>query len=460
MKKIRYILVALFALIALTESKAQTSQSSYFLDGAFYNYKLNPAMEAERGYFSLLLGNTSFGTKGNVGVSTFLYPYEGDKLTTFMSGTVDADEFLSKLDNDARMGLNYDMTLAAFGFRAFGGFLSCDLSFHSSSATIIPKGMFEFAKKGLQENSYSLSGLAINTMNYASFNLGYSREIINGLRVGANLKYLAGLAHADLTVTKFDVEIGEDKWLIQSQIDGQAAMCFDTSSEVDEEGNVTGFEVGSFTGPKSSGFGMDLGVEYDLDQFVPGLKLSASVVDMGFIKWKSMSKIQSSGKKVEFDGFEEIDYNDMEASVSDELDQLGEDFMEMFEFKSSEKKSAKTSLNTTMHIGAQYSMPFYKPLSVGALYSQRFSDFDCHRWIQARGYVNIAPTGWFSASVNYGYSTYGPCLGWMLNFHPVGVNFFIGSDYMVTKMTPQGIPLNDLNTHFTMGLSIAVGKKK
>ena len=190
------------------------------------------------------------------------------------------------------------------------------------------------------------------------------------------------------------------------------------------------------------------------------MKLSASVLDLGFIKWKSMVKVQSNDAKVEYTGFDEIGYDELEDRFDQELDRLADDLKKMVKIKHETTEVAKTSLNTTMHIGAQYSMPFYKPLSVAALYSQRFSMYECNKWYQVRGYVNVAPTGWFAASVNYGYSTHGQCLGWMLNFHPVGINFFIGSDYMMTKVTPQFVPLNDMNSHFTMGLSFAVGKKK
>lgn len=459
MKNIKYILAAIVAFCLFAESKAQTALSSYFLEGSYYNYKLNPAMKAERGYFSLFLGNMSLGTKGNVGVSTFLYPYKGNQLTTFMSGTVDADEFLSKLNKKNRFGLNYDMTLAACGFRAWGGYVSIDVSVHSSMSAVIPKGLFEFAKKGFQENSYSVSGMAMNTMNYASTTVGYSREIIKGLRVGGNLKYIMGLAHADLTVEKLNFEMSEDKWLIESKIKGEAAFMSKVETAVDENGNITNVSVANFS-PSTFGLGLDLGAVYDLNKYVPGLKVSASVMDIGFINWGSMIGLENAGGKVEFTGFNELDYNNIDASVDEELEQLGEDLASMFEFKSTKSKSSTRSLNTTMHIGAEYSMPFYKPLSVGALYSQRFSPFESNRWIQGRAYVNVAPTGWFSASINGGYTTYGPCLGWMLNFHPLGVNFFLGSDFMVTKVTPQMIPLNNLNSHFTMGLSIALGKKK
>ena len=63
MKKIRNIVAAFLVIVCTQTSVAQTALSSYFMDGMLYNSKLNPAMKAERGYLSLLLGNTSLGTK-------------------------------------------------------------------------------------------------------------------------------------------------------------------------------------------------------------------------------------------------------------------------------------------------------------------------------------------------------------------------------------------------------------
>lgn len=459
MKKFSYILIAIFAFAVSLQSKAQTSASSYFIDGAYYNYKLNPAMKAERGFFSILVGNLSVGTKGNAGVSTFLYPKD-DKLTTFMSGSVDADEFLSKLDKDFKMALDYDMTLLAAGWRAFGGYMTFDVSLRSSSSALIPKGFFEFAKRGLQKDSYDIAGVALNSLNYASVGLGYSHEIIEGLRFGANAKYLLGLVHADLRFHKLNFETNNERCLVESHAIGQVGIFCEPEVKLDDDGNITGINLGDMESPQASGFGIDLGVEYDLDKYVPGLKVSASVLDLGFIKWKSMVKAHSAGTKVEYNGLNEIEYDQFDERLDEELDRLADDFAELAKLKYDGTEVAKTSLNTTMHIGAQYSMPFYKPLSVAALYSQRFSKYECNKWYQVRGYVNVAPTGWFAASVNYGYSTHGQCLGWMLNFHPAGINFFIGSDYMITKVTPQYAPLNDMNSHVTMGLSFAIGKKK
>lgn len=68
MKKIKYIAMLLCAMFTL-EGAAQTAKSAYFLDGAYHNYHMNPAMKPERGFFAVGIGNLGFGTQGNVGRS-------------------------------------------------------------------------------------------------------------------------------------------------------------------------------------------------------------------------------------------------------------------------------------------------------------------------------------------------------------------------------------------------------
>lgn len=459
MKKLRSIIVVLLLLAVPSISMAQSAVSSYFLDGMLFNNKLNPAMKAERGYLSLLVGNMSVQTKGNVGLSTFLYPREGNKLATFMSGSVSAEEFLKKMPNDARLGFALDESLFSTGFRMFGGYFSLGVSLHSSMSLSIPRGFFEFAKLGLKNNHYSFSGLNLHTMNYAAATIGYSYPIVKGLRLGVNFKYLLGLAHADLFVDKLNVELSGDRWMAESHASVQAALFCEARAAVDEDGIINGIEFGQLK-PTAHGFGFDIGLVYDMDSIVPGLTLSASVLDLGYIKWPHMMKGQSTDAKVEFNGFEELDYNDMESSVEKEMEQLGEDAAEMVEFNYDGIKPERTRLNTTMYVGAEYNMPFYKPLSVGVLYGQCFSPFESNKWYNVRGYLNISPLKWLEASVNYGYGTYGTSFGWMFNFHPVGFSFFIGSDYMVTKVNPQYIPVDDLNAHLIFGINFPIGKRK
>ena len=146
MKNIRYTIAVIFVFACLCPGIAQTTVSSYFLDGTFHNSRINPAMKAERAYFSIMTGNYSMRTKGNVGISDFLYTRGDNELTTFMSGSVGADEFLGKLPSVSRIGFGFDESIFSGGFRAFGGYATFGLSMHSATMLSLPKELFVFAK--------------------------------------------------------------------------------------------------------------------------------------------------------------------------------------------------------------------------------------------------------------------------------------------------------------------------
>ena len=436
---------------------AQTAKSAYFMDGTFHNFRINPAMKAERGFFSLALGNMSIATNGNVGVSHFLYP-DGDQLTTFMSGKVDQDEFLGRLPEYARLGMNFDETLFGLGFRLLGGYTSFSVSVHSNTSMALPKGFFEFAKKGLQDQHYNFSGINMHSMNYAAATLGYSREVYKGLRVGVNLKYLIGLAYTDFTFDRFNIELSEDRWRIEGHAQAQAALGSEVYFE-DEDASLDALRMGPLASA-AKGFAVDLGVVYDMKEFVPGLTVSASIVDLGSINWQYMMSIENNGEPICWEGLKDANIDNMGTALEEELEKLGEKAEKIMDLEVNDIHSESTKLGATMYVGAEYNMPFYKPLSVAMLYGKRFSPYAYSGWDDIRGFVNIAPLKWFEASANVGYSTFGTSLGWMLNFHPAGINFFVGSDYMITKVTPQFIPVNNLNSHVTLGVNLALGKRK
>lgn len=459
MKHIKYIATALTIAFSAANAQAQTAKSAYFMEGTFHNTMLNPAMKPERNFISFpAFGNMGLSVNSNAGLTDFLYPHGNNELVTFMHSSVDANDFLSGLPSTTKIGMNLDMTLFALGFKAWGGYNTFNVTLRSQTNVKLPKGLFEFMKLGLSRDHYSFSGIGVNSMNYAALSIGHSREVIKNLRVGANLKYLIGLGYADFNVDKMNLTLQNDVWEAQALATGTLATFGEPSWKLDKDGLIEDVDV-ELNGLSSSGFAVDLGATYDCKDFVDGLKLSASVVDLGFIKWKKAIKAKTMDKTVSFDGFHEIDVDDFETTVEDQVDAIVDDAEEMIELHPDGKQavSVNTNLAATMYLGAEYEMPFYKPLSVGVLYSNRFSD--AAGWYDLRGFVNVAPLKWFEASVNCGVSTYGTSLGWMLNFHPAGLSMFVGSDFMITKVTPQFVPTNNLNANFTFGISIPFGSK-
>ena len=224
---------------------------------------------------------------------------------------------------------------------------------------------------------------------------------------------------------------------------------------------MDGFEVHS---PNVGGFGIafDLGATYKMDDFVEGLTLSAAVLDLGFIRWNNALKA-TMAHSYTFAGFKEpvvIDPEDGDVGdLNNQFDQIGDelkDFIKFYEDKSSSGRT--TALAATVNIGAEYALPVYNKLRFGFLSSTYINK--PFTWSEGRFSANIAPVSWFEASVNYAISSFGSSLGWVINFHPNGFNFFIGTDHMITKVTPQFVPVGNANANVSIGFNIVWGKNK
>ena len=64
----------------------------------------------------------------------------------------------------------------------------------------------------------------------------------------------------------------------------------------------------------------------------------------------------------------------------------------------------------------------------------------------------MAPVKIFSADVNVAAGTFGCSFGWLLNLHTTGINFFLGMDHTLGKVTKQFVPLSS-NAQFNMGIN-------
>ena len=450
------------------EASAQHFRSVYFLEGATYSHQNNPAFMPERGYFSIPgLGKINAGVQGNVGLSNFIFPYDDPdgqySTVTFLNSAVTPDQFLSGLSNQNYIELNIDLTPLSFGFYKWGGYNTFDLSLRSHSLFDIPYEFLDFLKTGMDDNdgtSYSISNLRFSSTNYAEVAFGHSRKIDDKLQVGAKFKLLLGIGYADANINQLDLYFSKDKWEITSDASlniGTARGTFQT--EADENGTkITGFDMNS-PGLAGMGAGIDLGATY---QVLDNLIVSAAILDLGFISWKETLQGASINKTFTYDGFDAFKLNtedeDDPQSLGNQISDLTDNLIGLFNLYDGGTLNAKTTmLASTVNIGADYSMPFYDKLSVGILSSTRINKE--YTWSEGRIAANVRPLEWFDFSLNYGISKQGSSMGWVMNIHPKGFNLFVGSDNMLTKVTPQFIPVNNLKANIYAGLNITFGEK-
>lgn len=463
---VKKIVLSAFSMLLVAGSMAQNLNSAYFLEGFAYRHELNPAYSGES-YFSMpLLGNINVTMHGNVGLKNFLYPVNNPSsqynLTTFLSPTIGRDEFLGDLTDNNKLMFDYKMNIFSVGFRGFGGFNTIGLNLRTNVGVNLPYGLFDFAKTGMQGNNthYVIDDLSMRARGYAELALGHAHQINENLSIGAKLKFLVGGADVDATVERMNVQMSDTRWLVQARAEVNASLK-GARFELDEDGLVDGLDVES-PGVGGYGFGVDLGATYKFTEgALKGFTFSAALLDLGFINWSENIMAYNEGEEFRFDGFHNVVIENQpgqENELEDQLDRLQDDVEKLYNVRTDGKVGSRsTMLATTMNIGAEYALPAYDRLKFGLLSSTHFNG--PFTWTEARVSANVNPTRWFGASVNYAYSTWGSSFGMMLNFHPKGFNFFIGTDHMLGEVNTQFIPMSS-NVNVSMGINFILGKEK
>jgi hypothetical protein len=442
---------------------AQTLHSSYFLENMPYRHQLNPAFMSPSGYVGFpVLGNFNIMLNSNVGFGTFLYP-RGNELATFLHSSVGTKEFLGKLNTNNSIEAAFDVALISFGFNAWGGSNTFSISAKGYSATNVPYDLLAFLKQGQENNPnqiYSIKNLREQISAYGEIALGHARPINDRLNVGAKVKILLGLGYADMNIDRMDIRMSQDRWMITNR------GYFNTSKGLRfnyTENNEIDFDNEPFDeykiGLDGAGFGLDLGATYRL---LDNLTLSASLLDIGFISWSNATEMNATPEPFVFDGFQHIgaeDKDNGDNAFDDEKDRLEDDLKALYKFRKKGEGSQTKSLRTTMNIAAEYGLLNNK-ISFGLLSSTRFGAPSV--WTEVMASANFRPSKWFHAAVNGSLSNKGHSFGVLLNLCPKGFNFFIGSDYIVTKYAPSRyyfIPINQAKFNVNFGINFTFGHK-
>lgn len=462
----RHIAAALAVAAATAPLAAQELRTSYFAETSDFKHQINPAL-LEDAYVGMpLLGNFHVSATGNVGLKNFIYHNTGANsdlypLTTFMSPTVSASQFLGDLHDKNRTDLYINYNVASVAFKAFGGTNLVELNLRSNTHFTLPKELFEFMKSTGARDHYDLSGVGARTQNYAELALGHSRDINDKLRVGAKMKFLFGIAYADLDVKQLDVTLSGDQWKavgdarIAAAIMSNEFLPSDSKpaapdgrprvDDFDVEGGLAGF-----------GLAFDLGATYKL---LPDLTLSASLTDLGFIKYGKAAHASSAGEWT-FDGFDHDIYvageNNGNNKLGDQFEHMGDDLEEIFAVYDDGQSATCTALAATLNVGAEYTLPAWRKLRFGFLYTSRLCGK--YSWHQGMFSANCRPLKWIEANFSVAATSTGFTCGGLLNFHAPHFNFYVGTDRFFGKVSKQWIPLNHMNAGINLGMTFPLGK--
>lgn len=460
----RLFVVTVMAVMTLAAS-AQALRTGYFMDGNLFRYRLNPALNGQRPYFSFpLLGGINISSMGNAGMSNFLYesPYNNNELVTFMHSSVSADDFLGNLESNNLVNLNMDFTVLSMGFKAFGGYSTIDLTLRSQTGFSLPYDMFRFMKD-MGGERYSFGDINMRTRNFADLSFGHSHKVNSSLTVGARVKLLFGLAYANAGFDNMDVSMNSDRWEIAAK--GNADIAFGGAFTYSEEKSVGGKKVVDgyddiMLGLQGFGMGLDMGATYDLSEcLTKGLVVSASLTDLGFIKWNNAARAAIAPEDTYvFDGFSEmgIHSDSKNESLEDQWDVTRDELEDFFTLEDKGEGSVSSGIGAKLSLGVEYSMPFYDKLSAGLLYTHCFDDI--YSYNQTSLMITVSPLSVFDFALSGTLADFGAGFGAMANIHCPGISFFVGTDCFVGKVGKQYIPLENMNASVSLGVNISFGK--
>lgn len=438
---------------ALISASAQNTYSGYFLDNYTYRYQLNPAFGSDKNFVSIPgIGNINASLVGNLNLGDVLYNVDGQTVL-FTNPDVSTQQVLANINDDNHLESNIKLNILSAGFKAFGGFNTISINARTNIGFNIPGTMFSLAKEGLSNKSYDISNMGAHADAYAEIALGHSREIIKGLRIGANIKVLLGIGNVDAYFNEANIDLGHNDWIATTNADIYASvkgLSYKTSrNEHTGHEYVSSAKIDNFSAPTGYGFAADLGVEYKYRDF----SFSAAVLDLGVISWDNTMHASTNGTKtVHTDAFTFNVDDNADNSLDKELDLLVDDLSKLYELEDNGNIGKRSrSLAPTMNASVEYSLPMYRKLSFGLLNTTHFDNE--YSWTQFTLGANWEPSKCFSASVNGGYGTLGWSFGWIANVRVPGFNLFLGMDHTPFKLAKQGVPLNS-NVAFNFGMNV------
>lgn len=454
---------------------AQDLETGYFLGGNPYAFRLNPAFQNERSIFSLALGQTGAGVWSNLGISSLLYPDANGYLYTFLSDRVDASSFMRKIGRYNRLNLDARVNLLTIGFWSSAHrYFTIDLNVRGLNAASIPYDVFSFWKEGAESrNSFDFSGMGFRAKEFVEAAVGWSKNYDNVFSVGFRVKALVGIGEAEVFAKNMKLTMGSDRWDIQAQSVFHASSP-NFSYRLTEDGDLDmesiSFQEGNY-GPAGYGGALDLGVSWNV---LPYLTLSASVLDLGTVRWSR--QVNGISPETTYSWVPSESGNAGEDDWEDQIDEAFSDLSEVLRFKdASSQGGAFEALPTQFLLGAEFRMPFYERLSIGALYSGRVGSSFARN--SGRVSLNWNPLNFLSLSTGTTLSRLGESVGFAFCLHPAGINLLVGCDYIPFHCVNVSSWLDDLDLperfdryavvprdqmkyNFYIGLNLAFGRRR
>ncbi len=453
-KNKRVFLILAYLLVLVLHSNAQTNMVFYPIENQINSPNLNPAFLTSQnkytlGIFPLSGMNVGYNNQlvvRNMLKNTLNGSQTNDDFREVFNSMVKIDLFYQRMENNI-ITIGYNSALGSFDFR---------IKENMELMTDVKGEFSEFL------TNTSLRTILINkpqlfpalALHYREYSLGYAKEIIKEkLSVGVRAKLYFGKASMVSEVQGVVVQNNSDIFL-------QTHDKLKLSVPVDIVANADGslrtvtlddnFSFGNYLmNSKNMGVGFDIGFNYRL---APDLLLSASVVDVGSIKWNSNLNSMTFNGEYQFPQNFIVSSNNGILTKNQDFSSETVDFPELYKIKVDES-SYSTRLPVTFYAGLKYQLDPKLNISL----------VDRYISTKSMSFNSLSFTGIYDVKRNLAISTGYLVLGDSYNNIPFSIfytgnagQYYIGTDNLLSLVVPSSAEFSGI----TFGMCFFLFREK
>jgi hypothetical protein len=319
---------------------------------------------------------------------------------------IDFDRLGRKMKNRNYIRNDYSVNLLGFGFRIKDYYFHFNISNHGETRIGIPGDIIEL-KDGNWDSEedvprdFKLGNLGVDAFDYIQIGAGVSTKLTDNISAGFTLKYIMGAAGIFNRNSRFDINTESNPIVLDAHIDYRIYASFPVdvyynrfTDFVDSVNFDNSFSdpVHDFIFNKNRGLALDAGILYDYSE---NIMLSASIINLGFIRWRTnINKFESEGSFT-FRGFDLSSYTpgaDESELFQALLDSIGDSFI----FNNNNDPFTSV-LTPKIYIGALYKLN--KKLAFGGLLRTDLYDLRPHFSLTLT--ANYNPVNFFSGTLSY-----------------------------------------------------------
>lgn len=286
--QVKYIIVLAWTILALPGGsllQAQQSATLYLMHDVPQSNLLNPAIQIQCKYYvgipvlnaaHISYSNTAFTYNDLAGTDTWNLEGVLDQMHRTDIYTVEAM-----------------FVPVALGYRHKSLYFTFNMAERVHGFQTVPRDLAEFAVLGngpFIGETARFDGFRPGGYHTREYSIGVSKVMGPYLTAGIRAKLLFGKANLSTGRSHVDLTTYEDNFGLILDTDYSVNTSFPYTIILDDEGNISGIEMGEINPVQymmnrgNPGFSLDMGIMY---QYSEKVSLSASLLDLGLVRWKT-----------------------------------------------------------------------------------------------------------------------------------------------------------------------------